>query len=924
MIKSRSQPHEMNTPFQFFKRISVLIAVVLGAATQGALLPVELRCEYGVNPMGVDVPAPRLCWKIESIARGQTQGAYQILVASSAELLTKDDGDLWDSGKVASDETLHIAYAGMELKSSQQVFWKVRVWDAAGAASEWSAAANWTMGLLKPEEWQGKWICAQATSEALLLRKEFSVKPGLTRAVVHVCGLGQYEMNLNGAKVGGDLLTPGWTDYNETTLYDTHDVTAQLREGRNAIGLTLGNGMYHVERRNRFAKFTGSFGPLRAIVHLRLEYADGSVEFVGTDESWRTHPGPVTYNSIFGGEDFDARLEPVGWDKAGFDDAAWRAAVAVVRPAGTLRGFTGSVEPIRAIEVRQPVRQKQVGGAMVYDFGQNASYMPRLRVSGPAGSKVRLVPAEVVNLDGSIQRSTMGSTNRGISWWEFTLAGSSRRESAPTVNGKPGESRLTSAATNEEVWFPQFYYVGCRFLEARCEAGATVDSIEGVIIHSSAAAIGDFSCSNPLLNRTRDLVRWAQRANMVSVLTDCPHREKLGWIEQYHLNGPAIRYEFDMARMFTKGMNDMAEAQLDNGLVPNIAPEFTEFKGAFRGAAEWGAAFILVPWQQYEFCGDVDLLRRHYPAMKRYFAYLESRATNDIVSDGLGDWFDVGPKKSGASQHTPPPVTASAFYFYDAKILAQIAEVLGHEKDAKEFAAKAEQIRASYNAKFFNATNGSYATGSQCANALPLVMGIVQPEHRAAVLAALVKDVESRGYAITAGDVGFRFLLRALADGGRSDVIYKMVNQDDKPGYGYMLKKGETSLTEAWDANLTTSHNHFMLGQITEWFYHDLAGIASDPAGPGFKQIIIKPQPVGDLQWAKASYDSVHGKIVSEWKREGGKFTLKVTIPANTTATVFVPGKAATGSGGAKLLREEDGRTVFGVGSGEWVFEAEL
>ena len=943
MIKSQSQPHEMNMPLEIFRRTPILLAVALCVTAQGALMPVGLRCEYGVNPLGIDVPAPRLFWKLTGAARGESQGAYQILVASSAEGLAKDGGDLWDSGKVASDETLHIRYAGKELKSSRPVFWKVRVWDAAGAASEWSAPANWTMGLLKPEEWRGKWICAPASTEALLLRKEFSVKPGLKRAVVHVCGLGQYEMNLNGAKVGEDLLSPGWTDYNETTLYDTHDVTAQLRAGGNAIGLALGNGMYHVERRNRFAKFTGSFGPLRAMAHLRLEYADGSVEFVGTDESWRTHPGPITYNSIFGGEDFDARLNPAGWDKAGFDDATWRAAVAVVRPAQTLRGFTGSVEPIRAIEVREPVATNQVGGATVYDLGQNTSYMPRIRVSGPAGSKVRLIPAEVVNADGSIQRSTTGSTNRGISWWEFTLAGSSRREEAPTEIGKPGERLLTSSPTNQETWFPQFYYVGCRYLEARLEAPfgvppsggpdrlkpelqtlPRIESLEGVIIHSSAAPIGEFSCSNPLLNRTRDLVRWAQRANMVSVLTDCPHREKLGWIEQYHLNGPAIRYEFDMARMFTKGMNDMAEAQLDNGLVPNIAPEFTEFKGAFRGAAEWGAAFILVPWQQYEFCDDVDLLRRHYPAMKRYFAYLESRATNDIVFDGLGDWFDLGPNKPNQAQLTPPPVTASAFYFYDAKILGKIAEVLGRAEEAKEFAAKAERIRASYNAKFFNGTNGTYATGSQCANALPLVMGIVEPEQRAAVLAALVKDVESRGYAMTAGDVGFRFLLRALADGGRSDVIYKMINQDDKPGYGYMLKKGETSMTESWDANLTTSHNHFMLGQITEWFYHDLAGIASDPAGPGFKRIIIKPQPVGDLQWAKASYDSVRGKIVSEWKREGEKFTLKVTIPANTTATVFVPGKAATGSDGAKRLREEDGRAVFAVGSGEWVFESEL
>lgn len=882
--------------------------------------PTALKCEYSINPLGIDVAAPRLSWQLASAERNQHQGAYQILVASAAEQLAKDNGDLWDSGKVASDESLHIAYAGKELKPSQRVFWKVRAWDAANKPAAWSEPASWTMGLLKPTDWQGKWICAPAISEALLLRKEFVVKPGLQRAVVHVCGLGSFEMFLNGAKVSDDLLAPGWTDYDETTLYNTYDVTTHLRAGTNAAGLALGNGMYHVQRRNRFAKFTGSFGPLRAIAHLRLEYAAGSVEFVGTDESWRTHLGPVTYNSIYGGEDFDARLEPRGWKSAGFDDRGWRNAVAVVRPAETLRGFTGSVEPIRAIEVRQPVAVKQVGDAVVYDLGQNASYMPRLRVSGPAGSKVRLIPAEVVNADGSIQRSTMGSTNRGISWWEYT-----------------------KADDTEETWFPQFYYVGCRYLEARCEppsfvvpplggsdrlkpelqAVPRIESLDGVIVHASAAPTGEFNCSNPMLNRVRDLVRWAQRANMVSVLTDCPHREKLGWIEQYHLNGPAIRYEFDMARMFTKGMNDMAEAQLDSGLVPNIAPEYTQFKGAFRGAAEWGAAFILVPWQQYEFCGDVDLLRHHYPAMKRYFAYLESRATNNILSDGLGDWFDVGPKKSGAPQNTPPPVTATAFYYYDAKTLARLAEILGRTNEALEFTAKAILIRSVYNATFFDATNGTYATGSQCANAIPLALGIVEPEHRASVLAALVKDIESSGYATTAGDVGFRFVLRALADAGRSDVVFRMITQEEHPGYGFMLKRGATSLTEAWDANLTTSHNHFMLGQVTEWFYHDVAGIASDPAGPGFRCIIIKPQPVGDLTWAKASYDSVRGAIVSDWRRENGKFLLNVMIPANTTATVFVPGKAARASEGATLLREEDGRTVFAVGSGEYEFRTD-
>jgi hypothetical protein len=356
--------------------------------------------------------------------------------------------------------------------------------------------------------------------------------------------------------------------------------------------------------------------------------------------------------------------------------------------------------------------------------------------------------------------------------------------------------------------------------------------------------------------------------------------------------------------------------------VPNIAPEFTEFSGTFRAAAEWGASFILVPWQQHAFEGDVQLLRQYYPAMKRYFAYLESRAEDGILSEGLGDWYDVGPKKSGASQNTPPPITASAFYYYDARTLAQIAAVLDKPDEAFDFNRKAEEIRRRYNSAFFDSTNGTYATGSQCANALPLVMEIPEPEHRPGVLAALVNDIESRGYAITAGDVGFRYVLRALADGGRSDVVFKMVTQQEHPGYGFMLKQGATSLTEAWNANLTSSHNHFMLGQVTEWFYHDLVGIQCDPAGPGFKKIIIKPSPVGDLEWAKGSYDSTRGTISSEWHHKDGRFTLKVRVPPNTTATVLVPGKSAKGAGLAtqQIVGQH---TVFAVGSGEYEFVAD-
>lgn len=906
------------------------------ATAQSDLRPVELRCEYAGNPLGIDIAQPRLSWKLASQQRGARQTAYQIQVFSYAALAaTNKPPDLWDSGKVNSDETLLIRYGGKELTTSQQAFWMVRVWDQTDQPSKWTDLQVWTMGLVGTNDLKAEWICAPATTESLLLRKEFAVKPGLRRAIAHVTGLGQYEMSLNGKKFGKDLLSPGWTDYNDTILYDTHDITRQLRKGANAVGLTLGNGMHHVERRHRFAKFTGSFGPQRALCQIELEYTDGTKELVVTDDSWRVHPGGITYNSIYGGEDFDARLYPKGWNEPGFKDQSWQNAVEVVRPVSKLSGHSVASEPLREIEFNLPFSEQKLSDTVtVYDFGQNASYMPRLRVSGPAGSTVRLIPAEVINADGSIQRSTMGSTNRGISWWQYT-----------------------KATDQTEEWFPQFYYVGCRYLQAELipagRAGSPlpadgapgvtrpttndlprIDSLEGVIVHSTATPAGTFECSNPLLNRIRDLVRWAQRANMVSVLTDCPHREKLGWLEQYHLNGPAIRYEFDLARMFTKGMNDMANAQTDTGLIPNIAPEYTEFKGAFRSSPEWGSAFLIVPWQQYQFNGDLDLFRTHYSKMKRYFAYLENSASNHIVHLSLGDWFDLGPKKSGASQNTPPPVTATAFYYHDAWILSQAAALLGKTNEAREFAAKAETIRSAFNEKFFDATKGTYATGSQCANALPLVVGIVEPAHSNAVLTALVKDVEARDAQMTAGDIGYRYLLQALAQGGRSDLIYRMINQDEKPGYGHMLKKGATSLTEAWDANLTTSHNHFMLGHITEWFYKDLAGIDCDLSGPGFKKIILKPSPVGDLTWVKASYDSVRGKISSHWKRAGERFTLEVEIPPNTSATVFIPAKPSakvTAGGtsldqstGVKFLRDAGDRKVVTIQSGHYVFESQF
>ena len=477
----------------------VVLALAAPVRSAGSDLHVGgLKCELSMDPLGIDVAQPRLSWILDSAERGQRQTAWQVIVASSADSLGLGKGDLWDSGKIPSDQASDLRYAGRPLESSQQVFWKARAWDREGGVTPWSAVATWTMGLLAAPDWKADWITAPAGSQSVLLRHEFTVRAGLRRALAHVCGLGQYELSLNGSKAGADLLSPGWTLYDKTTLYDTRDVTALLHEGANAAGLLLGNGMYDVESRGRYVKFTGVFGPLRAILHLRLEYGDGTVDVVGTDESWRFKPGPITAGNAYAGEDFDARREPGGWSRAGFDDRNWLPAVKYGVAGASLRGHSESGEPLRVIESRAPVsRWTLPDGGIVYDLSQNASTMPRIRVAGPAGSTVRLIPSEVVNADGTLDRGTTGAgIASGSSWWQYT-----------------------KATDGEETWTPRFCYIGCRYLEAKLyrpgwfppptlvdaspsapvwvKGGALpeLESIEGLVVHSCAEPVGRFSAS---------------------------------------------------------------------------------------------------------------------------------------------------------------------------------------------------------------------------------------------------------------------------------------------------------------------------------------------------------------------------------------------------------------------------------------------
>jgi hypothetical protein len=1041
------------------------------------MAPVELRCDWMADPLGVDSAPPRLSWQLQGDgSRGLRQSAWQVLVSSSRDGLERDQGDVWDSGSVSSAEQLHVPYRGRSLRTAEQVFWKVRVWDGEGRASAWSRPATWTMGVLDASEWRGRWITdpgllrwvrpllgyrsletetpattkwvqvdlgsphaiqelrfhavrhtvaedlgfprrfkvevanradfadavsvgdytsreynlwshliqldargvraryvrltapllrvvdgkaclalsqievvsggrnvavggavtasdswehapwsARALTDGLgapganprangtlLLRRQLQVDPGLRRALVNVCGLGHYEMTVNGARAGTGLLTPGWTDYDKTCLYDTYDVTTSLSTGPNAIGLVLGGGMYNVAE-GRYNKFVSVFRPLMAIGQVRLEYQDGRVVVIGTDGEWRVGSGPIVFSSVYGGEDYDARLEPRGWDQPAFDDAGWSRAAVTEGSARALRGTSHGSPPFRTYETFAPVKVQEIRpGVAVYDFGQNASMMPRLRVRGPAGASVKLVPSELLKADGTVDRT---STGVGEASWSYTLAG--RAEG--------------------ETWFPRFFYHGSRYLQVERAAPPgnplpSVESLESVVVHSDSPAAGEFASSSDLFNRIRTLIHWAQRSNLAHFITDCPHRERLGWLEQYHLNGPSLRYETDLTRLYGKTFADMADAQQPNGLVTDIAPEYVVFPEGFRDSPEWGSAIVLAAWQHYVWTGDDSPLHRNYEAMKRYVAYLASRAEDDIVGHGLGDWYDLGPKPPGVSQLTPIALTATAIYFEDNQTLSKIATRLGKDDDARAFAQAASRIRAAFNRRFFDPAASIYASGSQTAQALPLVLGLVLEEHRARVVEALVRDVRAHGNGTTAGDVGYRYVLRALADGGRSDVIFDMNHQSERPGYGYQLARGATSLTEAWDANPHSSQNHFMLGQIVEWFYGDLAGLAPDPAFPGFERVRIRPQPVPGLTWVKAAHASPRGRVSVGWRQEEGTFHLDVELPPNTSAEVSLPavGVANVREGGApvaqakgvRFLRQEAGRIVLAIESGRYTLSS--
>ncbi|HOM52063.1 MAG TPA: family 78 glycoside hydrolase catalytic domain [Phycisphaerae bacterium] len=896
--------------------------------------PVNLRCEYLENPLGIDVPRPRLSWQLESPYRNRRQAAYQILVATHPDRLTPDQADLWNSGRVESNQSLHVEYAGKPLISGMPAHWTVRVWDQDGAVSEFCPPARWEMGLLDPSQWTGHWISdsrplpeAEADLYGVLpapmLRKEFVLSKPVLRARAYVSGLGYYELSLNGKRVGNRRLDPAWTSYGKRVLYSTYDVTGELRPGANAVGMLLGNGWYNplpmrlwgwLNLRERL-----EIGRPRGILQLNIEYQDGTFERIVTDETWRVGDSAILKNNIYLGEVYDARKELPGWDCPGFDDRAWRAAVRAPGNVGELRAQM--VEPIRATRSIKPVRVSEAApGVYIFDMGQNFAGTITLRVRGEAGTEIRLRYGELLYPDGTLNPMT-------------SVCGQIK---GPGIGG-PGapdvayqtDTYILKGGGELETWTPRFTFHGFRYVEVTGYPGRPpLDAIEGHLMHSDVRPAGTFECSNPLFNRIQEITRWTLLSNMFGVQSDCPHRERFGYGGDIVVSAEMASFNLNMPAFYHKTAWDFADDVRPNGGFTETAPfvgidAFKDGLGGGAGPIGWGTVQPVLLWHMYQYYGDRRLLEDQFPLAVRWMEFLGEQAVDNYIERGIGDHESIAEKVV--------PLTSTAFYYYNAELVSRIARIIGRSQEANRLADRAASIKASFNQRFLDTATGRYASGSQASQAFPLYMGLVPAISHGNALKVLLDDIAAHNFHLTTGIFGTKYMLSVLSDSGHADVAYRIVNQRDFPGWGHMIESGATTLWEHWEfSDNTFSHNHPMFGSVSEWFFKVLAGIRPHPEAAGFDRIVIQPAIVPGLEWVRARYDSIRGPIVSEWRIEDHRLIMHVTLPANTSALIHFPtpeikemreaDRHIQQSQGIKLHRIERDRVIFEAGSGDYRF----
>ncbi|MBN1876734.1 MAG: glycoside hydrolase family 78 protein [Anaerolineae bacterium] len=894
----------------------------------------NLTCEYRSDPLGIDVPQPRLSWQMQSDQRGACQTAYQILVATSEASLASGRELLWDSGKVETDQSTQVVYQGPALAPGQRVHWKVRVWNETGQEIE-SPPAWWEMGLLDNSNWQAHWITpdwdedTSRSQPAPLLRRSFRAESGLIAARIYVTGLGLYELRLNGQRVGDTVLTPGWTNYDHHIQYQTYNVTGLMREGDNVLGVMLGDGWYRGYM--GFAGDRNLYGDrLALLLQLHLTYAGGRVEVICSDEQWRATRGAIQMSDIYMGETYDARQEKPGWDNTGYDDGYWHGVRQIDSPKGSVVAQIGPLvrrhEEIRPVCILHSPR-----GETILDFGQNMVGWVRMRLRGPRGDTVTLHHAEVLDQQGNLYTENLRLADQTT---RYTLKG------------------LTD---NDEVFEPYFTFQGFRYVAVEGFPGElTPGNFTGIVLHSDTPPTGTFECSNPLINQLQHNIVWGQKGNFVDIPTDCPQRdERLGWTGDTQVFIRTACFNMNVAGFFTKWLRDLSIAQLPNGSVPHVVPDVIAKTGPGElenadngGAAAWGDAAVICPWTLYLCYGDTRLLEEQYESMAGWVHYMHSRAGEDYIWRNdfqFGDWLDY----RGQDDRLPMPVTngelvATAFFAHSTHLLANIAQVLGKTSDAKYYADLADKVKAAFNNEFVTPT-GRIGPNTQTAYVLALHFDLLPEPMRPLAVERLVEEVHRGQYHVTTGFVGTPYLCHVFSRYGHTDVAYKLLLQEEYPSWLYPVKQGATTIWERWDGIKPdgsfqdagmNSFNHYSYGAIGAWLYQVVAGIELDPNTPGYKRVLIHPQPGGGLTYASATLDSMYGRIESKWILEDEHFQLTVTLPANTEGIIHLPaqsvetiterGKPLSQVGSVHEVQQKGDTAIITVGSGTYHFTTNM
>jgi len=867
-------------------------------AAESSVAVERLKCEYVVNPLGVDTPKPRLQWIMTSKQRGQMQTAYRILVATTEEKLAADEGDKWDSGKIDCDRSAQIVYGGKELASGERCFWKVRVWDKQGNPSAWSKPATFDMGLLKPADWQGKWISAAEEAAAPLLRKEFTLEKEIASARAYISGLGWNEMYLNGGKVGDHVLDPATTYYDNDqafelgsrVLYVTFDVTDRLKKGPNALGVMLGNGWFShnddipVAWSNVLSRQPFSKKPMLKL-QLNVTFTDGTTTSIISDETWKSSAGPVTSNEICRGESYDARLEKPGWDKPDYDDSAWNKTVAAKAPGGKL--VSQMLAPVKVMETFKPVSiTKLSDGVYICDFGQNFSGWTKLSVRGPKGTKVTLRHAGFLHEDGTLDIKSQ----RGVDQTDSYIL--------------KGEGL--------EVWEPRFTLHGFRYVEVTGFPGVPkAENLEGRFVYNAVDTVGRFECSNPLVNQVQKNVRYTFMSSLQGIPQDAAERpERFAWLGDTGFVCEDYLYNLDTAVFWAKWLDDIKDSQKTNGDVPVVSPlHWRTFHDPWFPC--WKSTYPVIAWYLYRYYGDERVLSEHYDGIKKLVEYLGTKAEGDIIKTGLGDHMEPdrpSGKSSFRPKRTPPGLTSTAYYYYDTLILAHAAHIIDKPDEGKHYFKQAARIKKAFIKEFFNEDTNQFATGSQTSNATALFLGLVPKGKKEAVLKNLVDDImiKNEGH-LSTGILGTDALEQVLGANDRADVMYAITTKTTYPSWGYSISHGATTIWESFEEN-SHSLNMKMFGSTEKFFYRDLAGIGM--AATGFRKIAIKPRLVDDLRWVKASHDTMRGPIAVDWKKGDGSLQMNVAIPANTTAKISVPTM-----GLKNVVISESGKTIFKDGA---------